>query len=233
MSRKQFTFYGGFMDGISRIKSKTARCDAYDAIVRYALDGIEPEIEALPDAAAIAFVMAKPNIDASRKRAENAQAKKDTEAASNAHRTSIETVSKPKQEKEEVKEKEKDKEQQLKESTKEKRGRFSAPTPSEVAEYCRERGNSVNAQRFCDFYGRQGWRLNNGQPMKDWKAAVRLWERDEKKPTKASDPYKPDPAVVRAAFERNGADEIKTTYQKMLEEEQEYQKMLEEEQEAL
>lgn len=203
MSRKQFTFYGGFMDGISRIKSKAARCDAYDAIVRYALDGIEPDIEALPDAAAIAFVMAKPNIDASRKRAANALNKKETETASNEDRTSIETASKPQQEKEEEKEKEKvkDKEQLLKESTKEKRGRFSPPTLSEVAEYCRERGNTVNAQRFCDFYGRQGWRLNNGQPMKDWKAAVRLWERDEKKPTTPTT-YTPDPAVVRAAFEQ-------------------------------
>ena len=123
MARKQFTFYAGFMDGISRIRNKSARCDAYDSIVKYALEGIEPDLSSLPDAAAIAFVMAKPNIDASRRRADNAK-------RSNDDRTNIETVSnehrnetKPKQEKEQEQVKmelvykkigEKDKEQLLK-----------------------------------------------------------------------------------------------------------------------
>lgn len=109
MARKQFTFYAGFMDGISRIRNKSARCDAYDSIVKYALEGIEPDLASLPDAAAIAFVMAKPNIDASRRRADNAKKSNDDrtsiETASNEHRNE----SKPKQEKEQ--EKEKDKEQ--------------------------------------------------------------------------------------------------------------------------
>lgn len=111
MARKQFTFYAGFMDGIKRIRNKTARCDAYDAIVRYALYEEEPDIESMPDAAAIAFVMARPNIDASRRKAENATKNKDDA-------NGIEATSKPKQnesnreqEKEQEKEKEKDKEQ--------------------------------------------------------------------------------------------------------------------------
>ena len=59
--------------------------------------------------------------------------------------------------------------------------RFFPPTPEEVAAYCRERGNTVNADRFCDFYSSKGWRVGN-QPMKDWKAAVRTWEKTENKP---------------------------------------------------
>ena len=54
--------------------------------------------------------------------------------------------------------------------------RFSPPTIEEVAAYCRERGNKVDAQRFTDFYASKGWRVGN-QPMKDWKAAVRTWEQ--------------------------------------------------------
>lgn len=109
MARKQFTFYSGFMDGIKRIRNKTARCDAYDAIVRYALYDEEPDIESMPDAAAIAFVMARPNIDASRRKAENATKNKDDA-------NTIETESKQKQnasncEQEKEQEKEKDKEQ--------------------------------------------------------------------------------------------------------------------------
>lgn len=70
MEREQFTFYRSFLDGVSRIRKKTDRCDAYDAIVRYALSGEEPDLDGMADAAALAFVMARPNIDASRKKAE-------------------------------------------------------------------------------------------------------------------------------------------------------------------
>lgn len=69
MERSQFTFYDSFYQAISRIKSKAARCDAYDALCKYALLGIEPDIDKMPDAAAIAFVSFKPNIDAGRRKA--------------------------------------------------------------------------------------------------------------------------------------------------------------------
>ena len=55
------------------------------------------------------------------------------------------------------------------------------PTVEEVAAYCRERGNRVDAERFVDFYASNGWKVGN-QPMKDWKACVRTWERREDKP---------------------------------------------------
>lgn len=53
---------------------------------------------------------------------------------------------------------------------------FRPPTPAEVAAYCRERGNTVDAERFCDFYASKGWMIGN-QRMKDWRAAVRTWEK--------------------------------------------------------
>ena len=59
--------------------------------------------------------------------------------------------------------------------------RAHRPTVEEVAAYCRERGNSVDAERFVDFYASKGWKVGD-QPMKDWKACVRTWERREDKP---------------------------------------------------
>ncbi len=58
------------------------------------------------------------------------------------------------------------------------RGRFAPPTVEEVKEYCRERGNGVDAQRFVDFYEMKGWMVGKNK-MKDWKAAVRTWEREK------------------------------------------------------
>ena len=54
--------------------------------------------------------------------------------------------------------------------------RFVKPTADEVRAYCAERGNHVDAQAFVDFYAAKGWKVGN-TPMKDWKAAVRTWEK--------------------------------------------------------
>ena len=54
--------------------------------------------------------------------------------------------------------------------------RFIPPSIDEVAAYCNERKNGVNAQRFIDYYETRGWMLGKTK-MKDWKAAVRTWER--------------------------------------------------------
>lgn len=62
--------------------------------------------------------------------------------------------------------------------------RFVKPTIEEVEAYCRERGNRVDAEQFCDFYESKGWMVGSNH-MKDWKGAVRTWERrDGRKPNK-------------------------------------------------
>lgn len=53
---------------------------------------------------------------------------------------------------------------------------FVPPTLDEVQAYCRERGNNVDAQRWYDHYTSNGWIVGRTK-MKDWKAAVRTWER--------------------------------------------------------
>ena len=54
------------------------------------------------------------------------------------------------------------------------------PTLYEVTEYCSERGNKVDPERWFDYYTSNGWKVGKN-PMKDWKAAVRTWERGESK----------------------------------------------------
>ena len=56
--------------------------------------------------------------------------------------------------------------------------RFTPPTLEEVVDYVHERGASVDAQKFIDFYASKGWMVGKN-PMKDWKAAVRTWEKRE------------------------------------------------------
>lgn len=73
------------------------------------------------------------------------------------------------------------------------------PSIEEVKEYCKERKNHIDPEAFIDYYAQQGWKLSNGNPMKDWKAAVRTWERrnkpkDEIKPKRYKE-FKPDKTV--------------------------------------
>lgn len=65
-----------------------------------------------------------------------------------------------------------------------KRGRasrFSAPTKQDVEAYVAELGAVVDAARFVDYYAAQGWKLSNGNAMKDWRAAVRNWAKNDRK----------------------------------------------------
>lgn len=91
-------------------------------------------------------------------------------------------------------EQDKDKEKEG-EKSKARRTRFTPPTLQEVTDYCQERGNKVDPQRFVDFYEAKGWRVGN-TPMKDWKAAIRTWEqRDRNGPTFTGSQPRPNPAL--------------------------------------
>lgn len=57
---------------------------------------------------------------------------------------------------------------------------FVPPTVEEVRDFCLERGNNVDAETFVDFYQSKDWYIGKNK-MKDWKAAVRTWERQREK----------------------------------------------------
>ena len=57
------------------------------------------------------------------------------------------------------------------------RSGFIKPTLEQIKAYCLERKNNVDAQRFLDYYESNGWKVGRN-PMRDWKATVRTWERN-------------------------------------------------------
>ena len=65
-------------------------------------------------------------------------------------------------------------------NTKEKKTRtmFVIPDVKDVATYCLERRNCVDPEKWHDFYSSNGWKVGRN-PMKDWKAAVRTWEKSD------------------------------------------------------
>lgn len=73
-------------------------------------------------------------------------------------------------------------------SKKRARKKFVKPSVDEVRAYCLERGNAIDPECFVDFYESKGWKVGK-DGMKDWKAAVRTWEKNrysnstQKRPT--------------------------------------------------
>lgn len=93
---------------------------------------------------------------------------------------------------------------------------FHAPTVEEVAAYCASRGNTVDATAFVAHYQANGWKVGKA-PMKDWKAAVRYWETQErqrstgtptpKAPSRQQSAYDKMAAMLEENHERLAAEE--------------------------
>ena len=60
---------------------------------------------------------------------------------------------------------------------------FNKPSLLEIKNYCIERVNNVDPEAFFDFYESKGWVVGKSK-MKDWKASIRSWERNETKKQK-------------------------------------------------
>jgi len=76
--------------------------------------------------------------------------------------------------------------------------KFTKPTLDEVIDYCELRKNRVDPERFYNHYERVGWMVGKNK-MKDWRAAVRYWEKSDAPVSSAGKP--PDPAGVHFALE--------------------------------
>ena len=165
----------------------------FRALLEYSASGKVPELNGRES---VAFDFMAANID------RDAEAYKDT---CNRNRENVSkryerirpntTVYETYQEKEEEKEKEellkKDISNEIsKKSTRQKK--FVPPTEEEVAAYCLERKNKVDAAYFVDHYTSNGWKVGK-QNMKDWKAAVRTWEKNGyNQPSKKQDAVEPN-----------------------------------------
>lgn len=165
----------------------------FRALLEYSASGKVPELNGRES---VAFDFMSANID------RDAESYKDT---CNRNRENITkryerirantAVYETYQEKEEEKEKEellkKDISNEIsKKSTRQKK--FVPPTVEEVAAYCLERKNKVDAAYFVDHYTSNGWKVGK-QNMKDWKAAVRTWEKNGyNQPSKKQDAAEPN-----------------------------------------
>ena len=197
--RNSFTFYLSFEKAIAKLDDKN-QLSVYRSISRYSLFGEVPEVDGL---AAIAWELIKPILDKSRIRSENGRkargipkpnlvGNKNAENEANSKLNEAKTKlneAKTKQDRDRDRDRKEDKSSfeididvsaSADKNRSDKPTRFVPPTLNEVQDYILKNGYSVDADRFVNFYEAKGWMIGKNK-MKDWKAAVRTWQREQKK----------------------------------------------------
>lgn len=178
--RDSVVFYRSFWEAIEDLPEPEFK-QSVSAVMQYALDGKEPDVTGV---AKTFFKMAKPQIDVNNRRYQNGT--KGGRPVTNQEPKHNQAITKPEPPNNQVVTKEEPKSDfpkpnvnvKEKENVKEKNNKyFIPPTPENVKEYCRQKGYEVDAEAFVDFYVSKGWMVGKNK-MKDWKAAVRNWARN-------------------------------------------------------
>ena len=149
------------------------------AMLAYVYDGMQPDLDGTLKAV---FLMAKGRLDAAVENAQKNARRSKTSGVITPDKTAVhEGVITPDKTAEKLPQKEKEKEYKKEvlpngSTKKETRARFKPPTVQEVEAYARAKPlpNTFNAQKFCDYYTANGWKVGRN-PMKDWQAAARNW----------------------------------------------------------
>jgi len=55
------------------------------------------------------------------------------------------------------------------------------PTLAQIEAHCRKTKSPVDPKRFFEYYEAKGWRMN-GEPIRNWKSALRFWGLTERQP---------------------------------------------------
>lgn len=179
--RDSFMFFRNMRDIIKSVP-RELQLELREAIEDYVFDGVEPT-----DWAFKAIIQSiKPSLEyvgrGAPKGNQNAKKEEIEEVKNNSKQikqknqlNGIELFETKKQEaKAETKEETKVKKDNL--TVIQKKQNFQKPTFEEVDAYCQERNNGVDVARWFDYYTANGWKVGKN-PMKDWRAAVRTWEK--------------------------------------------------------
>lgn len=174
MKRDQFTFYRSYYEALKHLP-KRDQTSVLMAVISYALDEEEPSLSGVPLSV---FTLIRPTLDSGRNKAKNRINK--TEQNENKKEQTRKEKEREKEVEGEI-EIERENDSYTPPTPSSRGNRFVSPSLDQVRAYCLERGNKVDPQSFVDFYASKGWVVGKS-PMKDWKAAVRTWERKEREP---------------------------------------------------
>ena len=218
---ESFVFYKSFLDAIELLP-EGEQLKAFKLIAHYGANGEMPEGE--QTLANAIFLMAKPNIDATKEKRSNG--KKGGRPAKETEKNAEKEIEKPvviENENHRLSKPESNVDvnvnvdgnvdvnvnvnddvnvngdEESKKGAKQS-SRFTPPTREEAAAYVKEQGlTRVDLDKFFDYYASNGWKVGKNS-MKDWKATLRNWNRNE------VDKVRPSPSGITQKFKPEGRD---------------------------
>ena len=218
---ESFVFYKSFLDAIELLP-EGEQLKAFKLIAHYGANGEMPEGE--QTLANAIFLMAKPNIDATKEKRSNG--KKGGRPAKETEKNAEKEIEKPvviENENHRLSKPESNVDVNVnvdgnvdvnvnvnddvnvngdEESKKgaKTNSRFTPPTREEAAAYVKEQGlTRVDLDKFFDYYASNGWKVGKNS-MKDWRATLRNWNRNE------VNTVRPSPSGVTQKFKPEGRD---------------------------
>lgn len=212
---ESFVFYKSFLDAIELLP-EGEQLKAFKLIAHYGANGELPEGE--QTLANAIFLMAKPNIDATKEKRSNG--KKGGRPAKETEKNAEKEIEKPvvsENENHRLSKPESNVDVNVNVDVNEdvtvnvngdeesKKGakqssRFKPPTREEAAAYVEEQKlDKVDLDKFFDYYASNGWKVGKNS-MKDWKATLRNWNRNE------VDKVRPSPSGITQKFKPEGRD---------------------------
>lgn len=175
MAREYFCAYHSYLKSVEPLND-AERGRLFTACLQYSITGEAPDLRGNER---FVFPMMKEQIDRDKTKYEELTEKQRRNASMRWHAVACGgTFGNAKNAKEKEKEKEKENIKERLPNGNPKKV-FSRPSPKEVNDYCRERGNNIDGEAFVDYYNARGWMIGKNH-MKDWKAAVRTWERNRR-----------------------------------------------------
>lgn len=189
--KNSFVMYTDYMEQVSML-SREQRGDLFTAIMAYASNTELPNMDGVT-MMAFCFIRSQMDRDRSKyqetiekrreagKQGGRPKANGSDEKAKKANGFSEKQTEAKKADNVNVNENEDEDEKEKKKGTNvpKEKSRFVPPSVENVTEYCRENDyRYVDANHFVDFYISKNWYVGKNK-MKDWKAAVRNWQRQE------------------------------------------------------
>lgn len=184
MSKEYFKVFHSYLKSIEPLND-AERGRLFTAMLEYSITGVEPK---LGGNERFIFPTMKANLDreiesyrntveANRENGKKGGRPSKPKESEKTHSV----FEKPKEsEKSQDKDKDKDKDIYPPKSPQGETTKFHPPSVEEVRAYCQERKNGIDPQSFVDHYSARGWKYNGNVSMKDWKAAVRTWEKNRR-----------------------------------------------------
>ena len=184
MSKEYFKVFHSYLKSIEPLND-AERGRLFTAMLEYSITGVEPK---LGGNERFIFPTMKANLD------REIESYRNTVEANRENGKKGGRPSKPKEsekthslfgkpkesEKSQDKDKDKDKDIYPPKSPQGETTKFHPPSVEEVRAYCQERRNGIDPQSFVDHYSARGWKYNGNVAMKDWRAAVRTWEKNRR-----------------------------------------------------